>query len=92
MLGHLAKRRRHRLVRRQMERVHHGCLQLRRQPDCGRVEGMIVDHVIPHRLNTPVGDGESGLGAAAAAALADSAAAAAAGPASPAGPAGPKAR
>src|SRR5215831_18559450 len=42
-----AERRRHRLVRRQVERVHHRGRQRRREPDGGRVEGVVVDHVIP---------------------------------------------
>src|SRR5580658_5915286 len=58
----MAQRRRHSLVRRQVERVHHGCLQHCREPDGGRVEGMIVDHVVLDHLHGQVGGGESGLG------------------------------
>ena len=61
-LGDLTKRRRHGLVRGQVERVHHRRLQRRREPDGGRVEGVIVDHVIPGHLHGRVGGGESGLG------------------------------
>ena len=56
------QRRRHRLVRRQVERVHHRRLQRRREPDGGRVEGVIVDHVIPGRPHGRIGGGEGGLG------------------------------
>ena len=61
-LGCLAQRRRHGLVRRQVERMHHRLLQRGREPDGGRIEGMIVDHVIPGRLHGRIGGAESGLG------------------------------
>ena len=61
-LGGMTKRRRHGLVRGEVERVHHRRLQRRREPDGGRVEGVIVDHVIPGYLHGRVGGGESGLG------------------------------
>ena len=60
--GRMPKRRRHRLVRGQVERVYHRRLQRRREPDGGRVEGVIVDHVIPDLLHAAIGAGESRLG------------------------------
>ena len=61
-LGRLTKRRRHHLVRGQVERVDHRLVQRRREPDGGRVEGVIVDHVIPDLLHALIDAGESRLG------------------------------
>ena len=57
-----AKCRRHRRVRRQVDRVHHRRLQRCRKPDGGRVEGVIVDHVVPDRPHGRIGGREGRLG------------------------------
>ncbi len=42
--------------------MNHRRVQRRREPDGGRVEGVIVDHVIPELPHAHISEGESALG------------------------------